>query len=292
MVNSNLHDKIKNNFFIGIGSQRGGTTWLGEFLSTHPEVSFSPHKELHYFDTKYLKICKKYDLRFETKLIKKVEKIKKTGLKKHTVKQLKLLIDRLEMRHNEDAYIKYFENIYNGEKISGEISPSYSMLNEYGFSQIKRMIPNVKIIYILRNPIDRFWSQILLNHTRKSNFNPIEVFEEKLKDKNYYRRTAYHSTIKAIEKVFDPSQIHILFFENIFDVNTRFETVKGITDFLDIKFIEPKFGTVVNSSKKVALPDELRKIGVNRFKKTYQYIQKRNEAIPEKWIKDMALLRK
>ena len=40
--------------FLGIGSQRCGTTWLYEVLSRHPGVFMSKTKELHFFDQQIL----------------------------------------------------------------------------------------------------------------------------------------------------------------------------------------------------------------------------------------------
>ena len=37
-------------FFVCIGAQKSGTTWLARILSSHPELFMSPVKELHYFD--------------------------------------------------------------------------------------------------------------------------------------------------------------------------------------------------------------------------------------------------
>lgn len=40
--------------FVGIGVQRGGTSWLYECLNEHPQV-FMPRKEMHFFDLEYEK---------------------------------------------------------------------------------------------------------------------------------------------------------------------------------------------------------------------------------------------
>lgn len=42
-------------FIIGIGAQRSGTTWISRYLDKHPEVAFSPIKELHVFDSLLLR---------------------------------------------------------------------------------------------------------------------------------------------------------------------------------------------------------------------------------------------
>jgi sulfotransferase family protein len=49
--------------FIGIGVQRGGTTWLSSCLHEHPEV-FMPEKEIQFFDVNYDKGVDWYNKKF------------------------------------------------------------------------------------------------------------------------------------------------------------------------------------------------------------------------------------
>ena len=44
-------DKHKNNFVIGIGSQRAGSTLLHKILDSCTDIFMHPIKELHYYDT-------------------------------------------------------------------------------------------------------------------------------------------------------------------------------------------------------------------------------------------------
>ena len=39
-----------DNYFVCIGAQKAGTTWLARMLSRHPQVFVTPVKEIHYFD--------------------------------------------------------------------------------------------------------------------------------------------------------------------------------------------------------------------------------------------------
>ena len=41
---------VIENFFLCIGAQKSGTTWLARMLQTHPELFLTPVKEIHYFD--------------------------------------------------------------------------------------------------------------------------------------------------------------------------------------------------------------------------------------------------
>src|SRR5689334_3840207 len=37
-------------YFVCIGAQKSGTTWLARVLSHHPDLFVTPVKEIHYFD--------------------------------------------------------------------------------------------------------------------------------------------------------------------------------------------------------------------------------------------------
>jgi len=61
-------------------------------------------------------------------------------------------------------YKKFFEQ-WNGEKAIGEKTPNY-MYNESVARAVKKLNPNMKIIFLFRNPIDRSLSQYWHNYRR------------------------------------------------------------------------------------------------------------------------------
>ena len=38
------------NLFLSVGAMKAGTTWLYDQLKEHPQVYFTPEKEIHYFE--------------------------------------------------------------------------------------------------------------------------------------------------------------------------------------------------------------------------------------------------
>ena len=46
--------KLFGNLFLGIGAMKAGTTWAYAVLERHPELFFTPEKELHYFYHRYV----------------------------------------------------------------------------------------------------------------------------------------------------------------------------------------------------------------------------------------------
>lgn len=77
--------------------------------------------------------------------------------------------------YNDAWYASLFKA---GEgKIKGEITPSYSVLNPSDVEKIHKLIPDVKIIFIIRNPIDRTWSHLRF-HNNRFNIKGLPTLKE------------------------------------------------------------------------------------------------------------------
>ena len=44
------HRDTIDKFFLCVGAQKSGTTWLARILADHPDLYLTPVKELHFFD--------------------------------------------------------------------------------------------------------------------------------------------------------------------------------------------------------------------------------------------------
>ena len=118
--------KIPNLFIVG--AMKSGTSSLHNYLATHPEIYMSEFKEPQYFADLGKDISRN---QFPT----------------------------------EEAYLSLFKNAGNA-KIIGESSTNYSKIPEFtGVPQrIKAFSPEAKIIYIMRDPIERalshYWERV------------------------------------------------------------------------------------------------------------------------------------
>jgi hypothetical protein len=128
--------------FIIIGAQRCGTTSLYNHLIKHPNIKPAIIKETHYFDSNLNRSLNWYKSFFPTKAFKYLNKFFKR------------------------------RNI-----ITGEATPYYIFL-PHAAKIICSYIPNVKIIVLLRNPVNRAYSHY--NYTVKLGFETLS-FEEAIK---------------------------------------------------------------------------------------------------------------
>jgi sulfotransferase family protein len=107
--------------FVGVGAQRCGTTWWHRVVCAHPGVCFEPRihaKEIHFFDT---------------------------------------LGDRSGLSPADiERYQRYFPRPPGG-LLTGEWTPRY-MQDPWVPGQLTQAAPDVRVLMLLRDPVDRFAS--------------------------------------------------------------------------------------------------------------------------------------
>lgn len=100
----------------------------------------------------------------------------------------------------------------------GEITPAYAILPPTTIYQIWRVAPNLKLIYIIRNPIERAWSSALMA-LQRAELSFSEASDEWFLDHFYssgsMMRGNYANCIKNWLQFFHEDQLLILNFDQI-----------------------------------------------------------------------------
>ena len=272
------------NYFIGIGAQKAGTTWLANYFIKHHEVCFSPIKELHHFDAKFVSQNKYFDKVFINRLKREVKALSYENFDLRNSKIIRSLLYRVEMVNNSNAYLEYFDWLNSNGifKISGEITPAYSLIGEKGFDYMNRMISNIKVIFLMRNPIDRHWSNLKYLKDKRG-FDPYNEFRSSFQDFQYIERSNYKSTLKCLKSIFSPSQLYIAFYEDLFSADKSERTVSSLCNFLNISYIKPDITKKKNVSVKLDLDKENKMFGVNELRSNYEYVLENFSDVPEVW---------
>ncbi|NET04135.1 MAG: sulfotransferase [Symploca sp. SIO2B6] len=203
---------IMPNFLI-IGAQKAGTTSLYHYLDQHPQIYMSPEKEPGFFD-------------FEG------EKINFCGPGDQDVYS--------HVSTSIEAYSRLFKDAAN--KIAIGEATTWYLYSQKAPECIKHYIPDVKLIVILRNPVDRAYSSFM--HAIRDSREPLSDFtqallEEEVRIKNnweylwrYQDMGFYSVQLKRYFEKFDHSQIKIYLYE---DLNTNpKELLRDIFRFLGV----------------------------------------------------------
>lgn len=239
-----MKNSIKDKTFVlGIGAMKAGTTWLYAYFDDHHDIYASSIKELHYFDQIYRPdMCAYFGRKFAESL---ATQLASSGTENQFKDRPDIvdLADRVRMNDEGDsAYVDFFEkrvpqNIHS----FCEITPSYSLLRENGFAAIKALFPKTKIIFLMRDPIDRYHSALRM-FERGGVINANHEFQRSLYEPFHYERGRYDLTIESVLKVFDEKDVFFGFYETLFTE----KEVRRLTSFLDIDYVEPNFSRYFN----------------------------------------------
>jgi hypothetical protein len=163
-------------------------------------------KELHYFD------------RLDTKrTILNPKERRRVGLK-HLLSLDPWLINFWLNTRSDEWYASLFHRAQTKGLIAGEITPAYAILNEKVLRRIQRMNDKIKLVFVMRDPVDRAWSAV--NNAAKkgvADASTVEKSIERARESGTAARSAYADTIGRLEAVFPASQIHYVFFDDLRD---------------------------------------------------------------------------
>ncbi len=211
--------------FVGVGAPRSGTSWLYEVLSRHPALWLPPVKELHYFDEPVR--SKRYYRYLRMRLI--------SGLWiRHPLSRFDLAY--FLGRRSDAWYCNLFEPARRRGLLTGEITPAYSILDEAALQRLKALSPDVKLIYLMRDPVMRSWSAVM-KLRRKRGLAGVPTGEEAIRyarTEGVWKRSSYLDCVERLERVFRRDQIFYGFFERLSEDPTDF-----VTDLLKFLGAEP-----------------------------------------------------
>jgi hypothetical protein len=148
--------------YIIAGAQKCGTTSLWAYLNEHPAVEPAISKEMHFFDINYQRGAAWYRMHFP-----------------------------LQQRDGADTSQQ--------PTLTGE-SSAYYMFHPLAPHRLAELVPRVKLIFLLRNPVDRAFSHYQLKLRRRQESLPFEdaisAEEDRLRDEEYkiVNTPGYHST--------------------------------------------------------------------------------------------------
>ena len=188
--------------FLCVGAHKSGTTWLYQQLDSHPDFWMPPIKELHYLDqlsrvqrTSSPRCRDERDLRF-------LENIRSLSAEQHM---------------DLERYAQLFEP--KASLLSGDISPNYSTLSDGVIRRVVGYFPNLKVIFLARDPVERVWSHLSME-VRYRQIEPFDATDIDQVDRNLLRRgmllRSYPSAIVARwKRNVHPDRFRIYFFDDL-----------------------------------------------------------------------------
>lgn len=157
--------------------------------------------------------------------------------------------ERKELRffnyHYEDGFEAYSENFQGAgtRKVIGEITPDYYR-QDYALLRISQDLSDVKLIFILRNPIDRAYSQYQLYHGTE--YEAMSFRDTYLQEADLVEWGKYGDYLEFIYQHFDRERVLVIDYELLQGAPEEF--LRQIFEFLEVDqgFIPQNLGKQYN----------------------------------------------
>ena len=260
---------------IGLGAMKSGTTWLSDYLASHPQFFHSPIKEMNVFANLYptnpsypaylYKPGDAYRLWRMEKIVLaygvRPPRLDEADYERERFDRLRALaqLGRIE---TIDDYLAFFEERIGAEMHFGEISPSYAHLPVEAYVSMAQLTNDVRFLFLMRDPTDRAASH--LRHVRRRVDKDLDLDQllERVDHENpIYMRSDYRYTLQTLRSLGLAERSRFLIYEDLFAQ----DCVDELCDWLGIdrhdavldKRLNPGVGDALNDRQMGLLRDRL-----------------------------------
>ena len=253
-------DTQNQKLFLSVGTMKASTSWMFQVLSTHPNIKFSLQKELHYFAHKY----------GVTELLSDEARLgtAQAFLNSHNENDINLAKWRIDWvskylmppdsdkwflslfdRSVEDCYLADFSNLT-------------CFIDESAWEDILSNFLTVKVMYTMRNPIERLWSHAKFHITFSSqgqdsitNWQPHDV-EKLIRQDFMWKNAEYSNVVKHLLNCIPENNLKISFCDDIFfDERAWLSQLENFLDIPKQKYSKKRVKSKINVSEESEMPD-------------------------------------
>lgn len=275
--------------FIGIGAQKAGTTWLDRMLRRHPDIWLPPTKEVHFFN----RLSEQRDANSKRRL-RRIDK----GRADSVLKSIRHALDSREspakkmakicclsligaLEPTDETYGRIFQFAPEGA-LCGEITPNYARLPDEAVRHMLHLQPGLKLIFMIRDPIERDWSHLRMQN-RRNELQDLS-YRERLSHSAMFGYSDYMSTIERFGRLVPTENFLIAYFDDLVDRPEKL--LQQICAFLEIDFERGDFSDVnksVNVGQTDPIPPDLYDTLRESLAPVYQGLLSLNNPIVQQW---------
>ncbi len=277
---------------ICVGAAKAGTSWLHRQLAAHPECHFRSIKELQYFNAidagrTSAELKKHRDIQASM-----LDRFARDGRRPNDEQAGRLSdradwLDVLERKHeNVAAYLRYLETGAGRAQVVGDMTPAYALLSEGRLGGMARMAPDVRILYLLREPVDRLWSHVRMIAERRDGQGRVTArrCDRILKrvisgeEDQIAKRSDYAAALAKLLAAIPAGKLLIEVFEDVI----AGDAFQRICDFLGISRVEPNL-VPVHEGQPLDMTAQQREAAAAWLAPQYDAAARALGGMPEAW---------
>jgi hypothetical protein len=153
--------------FLCIGARKAGTSWLWLNLRAHPQAWLPPHKEIHYFDRRPPALVERLFGRHRhlRKARRHLRRTLAAQRRSWSPGELRWAARHCLLPRSDAWYRSLFPD--DDGLMTGEVCPGYARLPLERIARLARDAPALKVIYLVRDPVEVAWSSACARFAKK-----------------------------------------------------------------------------------------------------------------------------
>ena len=280
-----------------LGANKAGTTWLYNYLARHPQCRLPSIKELHYFDAYSFGRLAAERARIADRRSSLADDLANAEGSRAKAKaaQLQEIDDWAKViaqdSRDDDAYRSFLFSRTKDARLVADVTPAYALLPEPVLAQMQALAKSVRFLYILRDPIDRLWSNIRMNAARiAANADQLATHAFRMFDAwaeggegAVAKRSDYQGTLARLASAVLPAGLRVEFYERLFTT----EAIDRLCAFLGLKPHPADFSQAVHAGVAVPLDAARHMRARQALAPQYEYVRQTIGDLPPRWRDNM-----
>ncbi|MEM6277089.1 MAG: sulfotransferase [Pseudomonadota bacterium] len=235
-----MTDKLFGNLFLSIGAMKSGTTWLYAVLQRHPEIYFTPEKEIHYFYHRYVN---GRHLNEERRLAEAKRKyLARINPERSSIDRIRADLHWTANFLQSPVDDFWFRNLFSGMRRGQTYACDFSNLNAQVpgeiWPRVSKECDQLRVMYTMRDPVQRLWSHVKFQLQMTGQVEKLETwgpsdFNAFVRQQHIWVNAEYGAVLRKMAEGLGQEQRHVMFYENLHDDQRG--TLADIETFLGIK---------------------------------------------------------
>ena len=280
-----------------VGATKAGTSWFYRLLHDHPDCALPAVKEAHYWDTfaaaDRAKQLAAFDLRLQELRAARAEAAAADrgwqirNLDRRIADMTGLIAVLAGDRRDDAAYLDWLTQGRGTARLYADMTPNYATLPD---AQLERMVtasPLTKVIYLIRDPLDRLWSHIRMQAHRQRQSH--EIYEKKAnnilfrmlnrgQETHILARGDYAGVIEKLRRVVPADRLMVAFAETLLTP----EGLARVCAFLGIAPVDVP-AQAVHDGRPVLMLEKLRPRAQKLVFEQYDWVARNVGPLPQNW---------
>lgn len=284
-------------YLICVGATKAGTSWLFDHLAGHPDCYLRTVKELHYFDPPESGLSRMQARTNTAEIARLTARLAGMGAEQAALIRRRIA-DRAAWNAVLDkgpddlaAYRGYLTEGLTTQRVVADVTPSYALLPVAGLRRLLGVAADVRIVYLMRDPVARLWSHVrmLAQREAKPGQDVAALAGARLDralagdDLYFGGRGDYKGCVERLHAVCYPGRLLVIFTEEL----VTLPGVARLWAFLGIGPGPVAFDNRVHEGVPLPLSPTHRDRARAALRAQYDYVAKATPTLPSAWSANM-----